>query len=1679
MTIQVNNFDTIEEWRLKTNEMGVKIADLDNNLFTINVIASGNITVSGNLTSGGNLVVSGNASVGGNISGSSNLVIAGYSSVTGNISTASNVIVSRDAIVTGNVSTSGNVVVSQDARVTGNIFTTSNLIASKDLVVSGNGFITGNVTAANVNATINYKTYVANKPSINVIFKGNILGVANLALTNENTNIIDVSANVAADSVTLGTHTVGDYVKTITGSAGNITIGTGTGEGSTPIVDLIMTAVTPGTYANANAVSQITVTKDGRLTSATNVLIDRNYGLTTNKPSINIRFTGNIVANANLTLSSEGTNILTVTDGNVGVNSVTLGTHTVGDYVKSISGSTGNITIGTGTGEGSTPTVDLIMTAVSPGNYGNANAVANITVTQDGRLVKAENILIDRNYGLTTKKPSVNLNFIGDVTGKANVNLANENTNALDVTLIVAANSVELGTDTTGNYTNRVVGGTGITATGAIDEGNVITVGLATVAGLTVGTYGNANAVSQVTVDSTGRVTSASNLLIDRNYGLTSKKPSVNLKFTGDVTGTANLNLANENTNLLDVEMTIAADSIVLGTDTTGNYTDRVVGGTGITATGSINEGNVITVGLATVAGLTTGTYGNANAVSQVTVDSTGRVTSASNLLIDRNYGLITNKPAINVRFVGNIIGNANLTLSNENTNNLVISANLNNVFTGTPGQTYGSDTKAISIKIDPSGRIETISEATISIAPQLGNYVKEVGGSANIVVTNGSGQGLLANVDLTMTNVDPGVYGNANAVPQITVTRDGRLVNAGNLLINRTYGLTTNKPSVNLKFTGDVTGTANINLANENTNLLDVAMTIAADSIALGTDTTGNYVKSIAGASTSANIVVQNGSTEGGDATIDLAITAVSPGTYGNGTCVGTFTVDKAGRLTCACNTAITFPAAPTVTQQFGKTNETIFSCTQTSVGSLSTSNPNFIVGPGSGFAITSGGFNTILGACAGNLITSGSRNFLVGTCAGGNITTGSDNIIFGCVTGNVGLTASTSNVIIMAAGGLVRQKVDDNDNFSVGRCAGYYITGGVFNNFIGRFAGFRTAGGNLNNFIGACAGVCNISGQLNNFMGRGAGSLNTTGSCNNFFGEYAGCPNTSGRRNIYLGNFSGGNVTTGNDNIIFGCLTSCVGLTAATSNVIIMATGGLRRVRFDFTNNILGNYAGNVNSSSYNNFIGVSAGRYNTSGRDNNFLGFASGYCNTTGSYNNFFGPNSGGCNTSGSQNNFFGRTAGFCNTTGCYNNFFGCNAGRYNTSGSQNNFFGRWAGVNNTTGSRNIYLGAFSGGNVTTGNDNIIFGCLTSCAGLSSNTSNVIIMATGGTPTLTINSSSIRIGRSQTQLNSVGVIAIGALAGAGLTTGVENIFIGISAGELETTGIRNTFIGNEAGIDQKRGRENTFLGAWAGLKSSNQGAYSSNCNTYVGALAGYYSSKGLRNTFLGAWAGRYAGPSACSTTPSDNVLVGFQAAGTYNNYFQGCKNVIIGANAAISVGYVDDNVIVGHEAGLCFTQGNNNIFLGTQAGCSFACTTTQSNRIVIGNTSHTNFYTKMASKAWACTTVKWDATSYEMAADTSSRRFKTDIRPFFSTVKDVEQIESVRYKPIEDPEANDQVGFIAEQMDELGMKEFIAYDSNNTPFSVSYDRMAALFVNAIKELSAEVKTLKAEIAELKKRV
>ena len=122
----------------------------------------------------------------------------------------------------------------------------------------------------------------------------------------------------------------------------------------------------------------------------------------------------------------------------------------------------------------------------------------------------------------------------------------------------------------------------------------------------------------------------ASNALLLVNAPTASKwLTPARLTLGGDLTGYVDI----DGSANVTLNATIAADSIALGTDTTGNYVQSISVGTGLSGTGlTAGEGTTATLSLA--ANVTTaGTFGNATYIPSITVDTYGRVTS-----ITENY---------------------------------------------------------------------------------------------------------------------------------------------------------------------------------------------------------------------------------------------------------------------------------------------------------------------------------------------------------------------------------------------------------------------------------------------------------------------------------------------------------------------------------------------------------------------------------------------------------------------------------------------------------------------------------------------------------------------------------------------------------------------------------------------------------------------------------------------------------------------------------------------------------------------------------------------------------------------------------------------------------------------------------------------------------------------------------
>ena len=288
------------------------------------------------------------------------------------------------------------------------------------------------------------------------------------------------------------------------------------------------------------------------------------------------------------------------------------------DAIDAASSSAGNNTLvkrdGSGNFSAGIVTADL---------YGNANTATKLATTR---------------Y----------INLSGDAVGSATF----DGTGNADISVTVSGiTDVQLGSDTTGDYVANVLAGTGIVVSNQGGETASPTVALDT-SGVTANTYGGASQVPVLTVDAYGRITAAANVSV---AGVTNFAASGNTFTISTADGGS-------------FSASIQENSVRLGTDTTGDYVQNVIPGTGITVAGTPGETRDTTIGLADTA-VTPSTYGGTDKVSVFTVDQQGRLTAASNVAIAIPASALTTDVVLGTGtsgdYVANLVAGTGISLSN------------------------------------------------------------------------------------------------------------------------------------------------------------------------------------------------------------------------------------------------------------------------------------------------------------------------------------------------------------------------------------------------------------------------------------------------------------------------------------------------------------------------------------------------------------------------------------------------------------------------------------------------------------------------------------------------------------------------------------------------------------------------------------------------------------------------------------------------------------------------------------------------------------------------------------------------------------------------------------------------------------------------------------------------------
>ncbi len=256
-----------------------------------------------------------------------------------------------------------------------------------------------------------------------------------------------------------------------------------------------------------------------------------------NDPTISL--TGDVTGSATMT-DLGNTSIATT----IAANSVALGTDTTGNYVQSITGTANEITV---SGSGS-ETADVTISLPDDVTIGN-----DLTVTGD----------------LTVSGTTTTVSSSTVAIADANMKLAKDN----------SANATDFGIY--GAYNDGSAKFAGLNWDASESDKFRLFHGTATEPTTTVNTSASGWTKGTLIADLEGNASTATALETARTIAL-----------AGDVVGSASF----DGTGNISITSTIQADSVALGTDTTGNYVADVAGGTGITVTHSAGEASTPSV---------------------------------------------------------------------------------------------------------------------------------------------------------------------------------------------------------------------------------------------------------------------------------------------------------------------------------------------------------------------------------------------------------------------------------------------------------------------------------------------------------------------------------------------------------------------------------------------------------------------------------------------------------------------------------------------------------------------------------------------------------------------------------------------------------------------------------------------------------------------------------------------------------------------------------------------------------------------------------------------------------------------------------------------------------------------------------------------------------------------------
>ena len=493
-----------------------------------------------------------------------------YGALSGNAATATKLATARTIGLDGDLSGSASFDGSADITITAAI--NANTIVDAD--IASNAAIAITKLAASTISGISLGNNL-NSVTFNNGGTGDVSGTTYNGSTARTISYNSIGASPLAGSsslTTVGTITSGTWNGTIISPTyGGTGVNNGTRTLTVNTANVIFSAAAGG--------SSVTLPSTGTLAT-----LEGNETYTGSKTfsAGNITFS---TVTGTISIGTSQTTGTTTIGGPSQTATITLGQSTATQIVNiatgaTASGQTKTVNIGTGGLAGSTTNITIgsniagTTTIYSPTLLvNNVIATGTITGTLSGNASTATKLATARTISLG-----------GDLSGSASFDGSAD----ITITATVAANSVALGADTTGNYVASIANGSYILGGAAGSEGATLTLSVDAT---------TTNTASKVVARDTNGSFAANTItasLIGNASTATTLQTARNISLGGDLSGSASFNGSSD----ITITATVAANSVALGADTTGDYVAAVAvtAGTGLALSGSAGEGVTFTI---------------------------------------------------------------------------------------------------------------------------------------------------------------------------------------------------------------------------------------------------------------------------------------------------------------------------------------------------------------------------------------------------------------------------------------------------------------------------------------------------------------------------------------------------------------------------------------------------------------------------------------------------------------------------------------------------------------------------------------------------------------------------------------------------------------------------------------------------------------------------------------------------------------------------------------------------------------------------------------------------------------------------------------------------------------------------------------------------------------------------